>query len=163
MSNIICHFSTYSIKNNFLLFFKKNNILTMKLSNHKQRRLNMFLIVKKEATNYLNVVNVTANTKIPSAKKYDYVEKLITHLFQSYFNVSPFSDVASLAAAWRVSHDSKSWAVSIKCTPEYEWLEKLSKNAPILVGIINIFSNSSTETWWCTYSILEKNSLFIKF
>ena len=93
----------------------------------------MFLIVKKEATNYLNVVNVTANTKIPSAKKYDYVEKLITHLFQSYFNVSPFSDVASLAAAWRVSHDSKSWAVSIKCTPEYEWLEKLSKNAPILV------------------------------
>lgn len=53
--------------------------------------------------------------------------------------------------------------VSIKCTPEYEWLEKLSKNAPILVGIINIFSNSSTETWWCTYSILEKNSLFIKF
>ena len=47
----------------------------------------MFLIVKKEATNYLNVVNVTANTKIPSAKKYDYVEKLITHLFQSYFNV----------------------------------------------------------------------------
>ena len=123
----------------------------------------MFLIVKKEATNYLNVVNVTANTKIPSAKKYDYVEKLITHLFQSYFNVSPFSDVASLAAAWRVSHDSKSWAVSIKCTPEYEWLEKLTKNAPILVGIINIFSNSSTETWWCTYSILEKNSLFIKF
>ena len=48
----------------------------------------MFLIVKKEATNYLNVVNVTANTKIPSAKKYDYVEKLITHLFQCYWRKS---------------------------------------------------------------------------
>lgn len=124
---------------------------------------NMFLIIKKEATNYLNVVNVTANTKIPATKNYDYTEKLIIHLFQSYFNVSPFSDVASLAAAWRVSQDSKNWAASIKCTPEYEWVEKLPKNTPILVGIINIFLNSSTETWWCTYSILKKNSLFIKF
>ena len=43
----------------------------------------MFLIIKKEATNYLNVVNVTANTKIPATKNYDYTEKLIIHLFQS--------------------------------------------------------------------------------
>ena len=109
---------------------------------------NVFSVAKKEATNYSNVVTLTANTGISLNTSYQQAENSIKEILMSCYNMSP---------------DPNSWAVGVKCTPEYEWLEKLPKNnKPILIGVTNIFANSATNTWWATYTIIDSDSIFCK-
>ncbi|RGS71976.1 hypothetical protein DWX77_11095 [Blautia obeum] len=124
---------------------------------------NIFTIAKKEATTYPNVVTLTANTGIALVKDYQRAESIIKELLASCYNICPFKNYEQLIAAYQVYIDSKSWAISMKSTPEYEWLNTLpKKNTPILLGIVSIFSNSSSGTWWATYTIIDNDSIFCK-
>lgn len=124
---------------------------------------NVFSIAKKEATNYPNVVTLTVNTGIALNNSYQFAEDHIRTMLISYYNVYPAHNYEQLIAAYQVYKDSDSWAASVKCTPEYEWLEKLPKNnKPILIGVSNIFSNSATNTWWAAYTIIDSDSIFCK-
>ena len=124
---------------------------------------NIFSVSKKEATNYQDVVTITANTGFELDKSYESVEKNIKNILSACYNVSPFFDVKQLIAAWHVHNDPHSWAASIKCTPEYDWLETLpKKNAPILIGLTGIYANGKTGTWWITYTIIDNNHLFYR-
>ena len=78
---------------------------------------NIFSVSKKEATNYQDVVTITANTGFKLDKSYESVEKNIKNILSECYNVSPFLDVKQLIAAWHVHNDPHSWAASIKCTP----------------------------------------------
>lgn len=124
---------------------------------------NIFSVAKKEATNYQDVVTVTANTGFKLDKSYESVEENIKNILSACYNVSPFSDHQKLIAAWHVHNDSNSWAASVKTTPEYEWIENLpKKNAPILLGLTGIYANGKTGTWWITYTIIDNNHLFYR-
>ena len=124
---------------------------------------NVFSVAKKEATNYSNVVTLTANTGISLNTSYQQAENSIKEILMSCYNMSPFANYDQLISAYRVYRDPNSWAVGVKCTPEYERLEKLPKNnKPILIGVTNIFANSATNTWWATYTIIDSDSIFCK-
>lgn len=124
---------------------------------------NIFSVSKKESTNYKGVVNVTANTGIKLTKSYELAEDNIRTILTNCFNVSPFSDYKKVIAAWHVYNNPNSWSASVKTTPEYEWIETLSKkNAPILLGLTGIYANGKTGTWWITYTIIDNNHLFYR-
>lgn len=123
----------------------------------------MLKIVKKEATNRHGMVSITANTDISIAQDYGITETMICKVFHEMYNVYTGTDQIQLVNAWYGYLNPNDCSCSTRLSTEYAWLKSLSVKKPVLISVQNIFMNSSTKTWWITYSILEHNTIFLDF
>lgn len=122
----------------------------------------MMKTVKKEATSIKNLVTMTVDTTISICTDFVCAEKLIKRELKKRYKVYTGARADRLIDAWEVVRDPKSWkSFEVKQFPEYEWLansEDVQK--PIMTGILSVYMNSSTRTWWIVYTILECNEEF---
>ncbi len=120
-------------------------------------------ILKKEATDRKYVTTVTVDTGVKMAVNYTQAEKVIKTDLRKMYNMYTGTHLDRVVEAWEVQKKPNSWnAFTVKQYEEYEWLVSVQKDQkPIVAGIISIFANSSTRTWWMIFVMVENNEEFM--